>query len=157
MESTDRAFLSVTSDGSKVDLWPEDDASGRQRWIITDIPGRQDACNVFIVGGISNSKKYLSVPGDGRFVDLWYNDDASGRQRWIFDEIVGGPSYGCCARVCAALTLETEELGFPVCYGACLLLTEEGSAFCPALCNALPIPTLRIVCVVTCNNALADC
>lgn len=28
----DRAFLSCSEDGTRVDLWPDDDGSGRQRW-----------------------------------------------------------------------------------------------------------------------------
>lgn len=35
--STNKKFLSTSADGTKVDLWSEDDGSGRQRWNITNI------------------------------------------------------------------------------------------------------------------------
>jgi hypothetical protein len=35
--STNKKFLSTNADGTKVDLWSEDDGSGRQRWTITSL------------------------------------------------------------------------------------------------------------------------
>jgi len=80
----DNAYLSVTSNGEKVDVYDKDDASGRQRWkIIKRGRGRGRYFNIMIAGGVSGNRKYLSTTSNGNKVDLWIKDDRSGRQRWV--------------------------------------------------------------------------
>jgi len=82
------SFLSASDDGSKVDLWPTDDGSGRQRWIQRPGPGGH-WCNILISGGMKNDRKYLSVNSDGTKVDLFTRDNGSGRQRWVVEKMTG--------------------------------------------------------------------
>lgn len=49
--------------------------------------GDDNACNIQIVGGVSNVRKYLSARSDGKGVKLAKRDDKSGRQQWIFKPI----------------------------------------------------------------------
>ena len=89
--SGNRVFLSCTSDGSKVDLYCEDDGSGRQRWQFVPV-SRSKICNYYdikVIGGVSGgcpgvpgNRVFLSCTDDGSKVDLWCADDDSGRQRW---------------------------------------------------------------------------
>lgn len=81
--TTNRSLLSCTSDGLKVDLFSEDDNSGRQRWNIILVNGFNDVYNIIISGGVSSGRRFLSCTADGR-VDLYDKDDGSGRQRWQF-------------------------------------------------------------------------
>ena len=87
--SNSRKFLSANSDGSVVDLWSVDDASGRQRWIY-EHASDGESFNIRIAGGISGDRKYLSTTADGTKVDLWNTDDGSGRQRWVFETLPSG-------------------------------------------------------------------
>eukprot|EP00274_Cyanoptyche_gloeocystis_P006075 CAMPEP_0196666520 /NCGR_PEP_ID=MMETSP1086-20130531/64558_1 /TAXON_ID=77921 /ORGANISM="Cyanoptyche gloeocystis , Strain SAG4.97" /LENGTH=1132 /DNA_ID=CAMNT_0042003719 /DNA_START=144 /DNA_END=3542 /DNA_ORIENTATION=- len=83
--SNNRSLLSVTASGDLVDLFPTDDASGRQRWMIHKVVGGQ-GYNIIVSDGTPANRRYLSCTEDGSKVDLWKVDDASGRQRWrIFD------------------------------------------------------------------------
>jgi hypothetical protein len=82
--STNRSLLSCNGDGSVVDLWGEDDGSGRQVWEISLVPGHTDAYHIIVSKGVSGDRKYLSCTQDGSKVDLWNEDDNSGRQRWQF-------------------------------------------------------------------------
>jgi len=82
-------FLSVSDDGSKVDLWFTDDGSGRQQWVLQPGTGGH-WFNVIIRGGMRNDRKYLSVTSDGSKVDLFNQDDGSGRQRWVIEKLDGG-------------------------------------------------------------------
>merc|ERR1719422_685895 len=75
-------YLSVRSDGF-VDLYSRDDASGRQRWWISQVRGKWGVYNIKIAGGTNAVEEYLSCRPDG-YVDLWSHDDGSGRQRWTF-------------------------------------------------------------------------
>ena len=77
--SGDRKYLSTTEDGSNVDLWNEDDESGRQKWTVTKYDGY---FTIQIYGGVNSGKSWLSTEEDGNNVDLWDADDESGRQRW---------------------------------------------------------------------------
>lgn len=79
---TSRNLLSCTDDGSVVDLWTNDDGSGRQKWQITRVNGYNDVYNIRVVNGVNCSKSYLSSTPDGTEVNLWPVDDGSGRQRW---------------------------------------------------------------------------
>ena len=84
--SGDRSLLSCTDDGTVVDLWSQDDDSGRQQWEIypakTAItPG---AYTIEVKGGVTGKRNLLSCTSDGTVVDLWIEDDESGRQQWVF-------------------------------------------------------------------------
>lgn len=51
-----RDFLSTTPDGA-VDLWKEDDLTGRQQWKLTQIGGvRSNLYNVEIAGGTNDGE-----------------------------------------------------------------------------------------------------
>ena len=76
-----RTLLSCTADGTKVDLFPEDDASGRQRWTFEQVEG--NTYNIIASGGLTSDRKFLSCTADGTKVDLFPIDDHSGRQAWI--------------------------------------------------------------------------
>ena len=89
--STGRSLLSCREDGF-VDLWFEDDASGRQRWELTQLPelGR-DVFNIKVAGGTLPGERYLSCARDGSIVDLFEGDDGSGRQRWVLAKVRSNP------------------------------------------------------------------
>lgn len=77
----ERRFLSVTGDGVKVDLWTQDDGSGRQRWIIEQQGG---FVHILSAGGVHPpQRRFLSVPSEGTKCDLYDHDDGSGHQRWL--------------------------------------------------------------------------
>merc|ERR1712137_1198542 len=75
-----RTILSCTESGDKVDLWTQDDGSGRQRWYLVPIP-ESNLYNIRVAGGTANGRIWLSVTCAGDHADLWTKDD-SGRQRW---------------------------------------------------------------------------
>ncbi len=53
-----KKYLSSTSDGGKIDLYHYDDGSGRQRWIIEDLPFTPEGVyRISILGGITPSLK----------------------------------------------------------------------------------------------------
>jgi hypothetical protein len=79
--TSNRSLLSCTADGTKVDLWPNDDGSGRQEWNFVPVAGTE-YYNIIVNGGVSTNRTYLSCTSDGTVVDLWSSDDGSGRQRW---------------------------------------------------------------------------
>gem|GEM_PF-1834010 len=79
---TNKNKLSCKFDGTSVDLWSEDDGSGRQKWEFIPVSGLNDVYNIRVGNGINNNRSYLSTNADGSTVDLWYLDDGSGRQRW---------------------------------------------------------------------------
>jgi hypothetical protein len=85
--SGSRTFLSSSPDGTNVDLWTEDDRSGRQRWTLKPVrqPGSDlpmpSYYNIQVLGGTVPQRTQLSCSADGKSVDLW-TDDNSGRQRW---------------------------------------------------------------------------
>ena len=78
-----KKYLSCSKDG-RVDLWHEDDKSGRQRWRLIPIENYVDSASFHIVvaGDTNSDKKYLSCSQDGLVVDLYDRDDDSGRQQW---------------------------------------------------------------------------
>lgn len=84
IRSSDGRYLSTTADGRLVDLYSEDDGSGRQRWILLPTYAGDGSYIFLVAGGISSvSGSLLSVNQQGSVFDLYYFDDASGRQRWI--------------------------------------------------------------------------
>jgi len=83
--SNGRVFFSCTDDGSKVDLYTQDDASGRQQWVFRHLGN--NVYNINVANGIKNNRVLLSCSDDGSRVDLHSVDDASGRQRWIVSPV----------------------------------------------------------------------
>ena len=55
--SGDRSYLSCATDG-RVDLWTQDDGSGRQRWVLTPF-GSFGAYLISVYGGMSGGATYL--------------------------------------------------------------------------------------------------
>jgi hypothetical protein len=87
VEGVDK-YLSANEDGTIVDLWGEDDGSGRQKWEF--IPVKSDGSGdegfyIVVMGGVSGGRKYLSVSPDGKKIELSPIDDKSGRQRWTLE------------------------------------------------------------------------
>lgn len=85
-------FLSVPSDGSKVDLYNSNDGSGRQVWRVTPSADGK-SYNIAISGGVDGGLKYLSTIPEGTWVNLWTQDDGSGRQRWNIVPSGDGKTY----------------------------------------------------------------
>ena len=80
--------------GNVVDIWPADDGSGRQRWVLvdTDAPGEY---NIVVYGGReceASTCWYVGAAAEGKAVGLYPGDDGSGRQRWSFRQ-VGDATY----------------------------------------------------------------
>ena len=92
--STNRSLLSCSSDSEIVDLWIQDDGSGRQQWEFKLIEGEVDIYNILVVGGITTDRRFLSCTSDGEIVGLWTEDDGSGRQRW---RVIPVPSSPTCS------------------------------------------------------------
>ena len=69
-----------------VDLFSRDDASGRQRWYVSEVPGLRKVYNIRIAGGTNLGEEYLSYRQEG-FVDLYRTDDGSGRQQWTLQDV----------------------------------------------------------------------
>ena len=96
--STNRSLLSCQA-GGVVDLWNEDDGSGRQRWVMNPVQGEPDNVYTFAAyGGTNSGETYLSVSPTNDSVGLAPADDGSGRQRWALVEVdevavTGIPSY----------------------------------------------------------------
>jgi hypothetical protein len=78
-------YLSAKHDGSFLDLWFEDDKSGRQQWYL--FPNRDGSFRIQAWNGVINHRTYLSCGEKGNRVDLHDSDDASGRQRWILTPV----------------------------------------------------------------------
>jgi len=74
----DNAYMSTNHDGSVVDLWHDDDGSGRQRWKITK--DKDGYFTITVGGGVSGDRKYLSTTANGDKVDLW--KAVGDRQKW---------------------------------------------------------------------------
>lgn len=92
--TTNRCLLSCTGDGKTVDLWSNDDGSGRQRWtfVLSKVRGEQEVYNIVVEKGLTSDRKFLSCSSDGARVDLWSVDDGSGRQRWEIFPIDNSPT-----------------------------------------------------------------
>lgn len=72
-----------------VDVWHVDDGSGRQRWIMYEVPQAPGEYNIMVYAGRACDAGcwYLSAHEDGRTVNMWPVDDGSGRQRWVFRQM----------------------------------------------------------------------
>ena len=96
--SSNRSLLSCAPDG-KVDLWDEDDGSGRQRWILESLgqsgPREEETYQITVHGGTSDpDKKHLSVASDGRTVtlDALYGDGHTNQNLlWYLVPVSAGP------------------------------------------------------------------
>nr|GAT61417.1 predicted protein [Mycena chlorophos] len=78
-------ILSVASCGSNlVDLYSEDDGSGRQHFTLQPVSGLTNVYNILVAGGREGCNLFLSTASCGsNLVDLYNEDDGSGRQRWM--------------------------------------------------------------------------
>lgn len=81
-----KAYLSTNPEGSWINLWYEDDGSGRQVWKFDPV---DNYYHILISKGVDGNKKYLSKKGKNG-VDLWHEDDGSGRQRWKVEALSNG-------------------------------------------------------------------
>lgn len=86
-----RSLLSCNGDGTTVDLWTNDDGSGRQEWNFVQVAGTE-LYNIIVNGGVTSDRRYLSCTADGMVVDLWTSDDGSGRQRWRLISVDNSPT-----------------------------------------------------------------
>ena len=86
--STNNSLLSCNSGGG-VDLFNQDDGSGRQKWQLQLLNDK--VFNIIVSGGTNPDKKYLSCAADGNRVDLYSQDDGSGRQKWLFKAVPTNP------------------------------------------------------------------
>lgn len=71
-------FLSAFERGAEVNMWHEDDASGRQRWVFKQTGDSQ--YQIRVAGGKADDKVYLGVGDDGVSVRLF--SKASARTAW---------------------------------------------------------------------------
>ncbi|GLC33332.1 hypothetical protein PLESTB_000345000 [Pleodorina starrii] len=79
-----RRLVSCSPDGERTELVDADDGSGRQRWILE--PTTNGYFLIRVQAGISaaaSGRRYLSCTSCGQVVDLWTHDDGSGRQQWL--------------------------------------------------------------------------
>lgn len=85
-----KKFLSCSPEpGREVNLWPQNDGSGRQVWTLTHV-NDPTTYTVQPAGGRDVSTSYMSVNAASFLIDLFVSDDGSGRQRFKFEE-VGDP------------------------------------------------------------------
>ena len=75
-----KKLLSCRADGL-VDLFGQDDDSGRRKWSCVAVS--EGLYNIVVAGGTNPGKRLLSCRADGH-VDLFGHDDDSGRQKWRF-------------------------------------------------------------------------
>jgi hypothetical protein len=83
------SFLSTIPNGVNLDMFFEDDASGRQRFVLKK--GEGDWYNILIGGGTNPAAKFLTTSQDGRQVRLGPKDTGTGRERWLIEK--KGPFY----------------------------------------------------------------
>ena len=67
----------LSTNGKNVDLWHEDDDSGRQKWRFTSVGN-----NLFNIRPFAGVGDRNILSNNGQNVDLWVKDDGSGRQKW---------------------------------------------------------------------------
>lgn len=89
--SGDRKYLSVTADGTKVDLFTRDDGSGRQRWHVVDA-ATKGTVFIIISGGVSGSRKFLQCTG-GSGIAL--GETATAGSQWTITERDGSATITC--------------------------------------------------------------
>lgn len=87
-----RFFLSAKTDGG-VDLWGNDDGSGRQRWNVEpfDSSKGEQCFHIKAAGGVGACETFLGSSEDGRAVHLTQSDTTTGREKWVLEEAVKGP------------------------------------------------------------------
>ena len=81
-----RNILRSNRQGTKIDLWYEDDQSGTQQWKITN-QFNSNTFNIEVVNGVLSNNKLLNCNQDGTMVNLCLKDDNSGRQQWTLKKI----------------------------------------------------------------------
>ncbi|KAG2180865.1 hypothetical protein INT43_008444 [Umbelopsis isabellina] len=77
-------YLSVSTCqiGNNIQMWSNDDGSGRQHFTFQLVPNKTNVYNIF-PNGRSGCDDYLSSASCGfNYVDVWGADDGSGRQQW---------------------------------------------------------------------------
>jgi len=80
--TSNNSLLSCSKDGSVVDLFSNDDGTGRQVWNFQPVPNYSDLYYITVSNGVTGPNQLLSCAEDGSYVDLYDHDDNSGRQRW---------------------------------------------------------------------------
>jgi hypothetical protein len=83
-----KSFLAAggqTAGNTSVSMNGRDDASGRQRWILTDYGS--STYRLTVAGGRDGPKILGASPTKGAKVVLYDKDDGSGRQKWKFRKI----------------------------------------------------------------------
>jgi len=83
--SNNRHHFSCNDDGSRVDLYHQDDNSGRQHWVFRHLGN--NVYNINVANGVKSNRVLLSCTDDGSKVDLYHQDDNSGRQRWVVSPV----------------------------------------------------------------------
>ena len=93
------AFLSCASAPfDRVDLFPKNDGSGRQMWLMHDLDDGS-SCTIKVFGGRGNDTRlYLSASEHGAAVSLVAADSHSGLQMFFVDDLHGDGSE-CLVRV----------------------------------------------------------
>jgi len=82
-----KIFLSCQQGGS-VQLYSENDGSGRQDWVFHQL--QPNVFNILVSGGTLPTCTFLSCSSDGVLVDLYDKDNGSGRQRWTLQKVSDG-------------------------------------------------------------------
>jgi hypothetical protein len=81
--AADGTPLTPPANLTTVDVFSDDDGSGRQQWTLTPVGDGSFTITIEKPGALqSPSYKYLSCPHDGSAINLWNQDDGSGRQNW---------------------------------------------------------------------------
>src|SRR4029077_1865694 len=81
--AADGTPLTPPANLTTIDVFSDDDGSGRQQWTLTPVGDGSFTITIEKPGALqSPSYKYLSCPPDGSSINLWNQDDGSGRQNW---------------------------------------------------------------------------
>jgi hypothetical protein len=97
--SSNLSLLSCQQSTPVVDLWYEDDASGRQRWVLNPIEGSPGVFTIAVAGGTGAGYSFLGYDPASNHVLLCAGDDGSGNQRWQLipvdsrEQVLEIPSY----------------------------------------------------------------
>ncbi|KAH3766949.1 ricin-type beta-trefoil lectin domain protein [Pelomyxa schiedti] len=85
--SNNRSLLSSPASGwGDIELWPQDDNTGRQKWYVRPISGTDSVYHVISAGPTNYPYNIMSTPADGIHVDMWVEDEGSGRQKWVISK-----------------------------------------------------------------------
>lgn len=92
--NSNKSLLSISEITLRVDLYHEDDGTGRQQWFFKKIYNDLDLYNIQIEKGVQfcPTPQYLSVSEDGEIIDVWEKDDGSGRQQWLITPVKNSPT-----------------------------------------------------------------